>query len=196
MRREASMLFAVLCLLGATQARAGTWSVAPDPATIGTAAGSVSQTITISFTGDGATQHTQIDYDFDETRFTAQPSAMNGSACVIFTPNANHRVRVAASVNPPFPPTPTALCTVTFTALTANTDTGGAPELTFPTSGEACGNGVGLPVACNAGGPIRLDVQQAPVLAVPTLGPIGKRITMALLAALGLVGFAMRRRVA
>ena len=188
-----SFAIAALLLLSTPGAWAGAWSVAPATATIGTAPGAVSETITISFTGDGATQHTQIDYDFDETRFTAQPTGMNGAACLIFTPNANHRVRVAVSVNPPFPATPTPLCTVTFTALTANADTGAAPEVTIPAVGEACGNGVGLPVACSAGGPIRLDVRQAAALAVPALGSIAQLVAAALLAALGLAA-AWRRR--
>lgn len=199
MRTKATRLLALAFLAGATNASAGTWSVSPDPATIAPAAGAVSQTITIAFTGDGATRDTQIDYDFDETRFTAQPRATNGSGCVVFTANGNHRVRVAVSVNPAFPATPTPYCTVTFTALSANADTGSTPEFTFPAGGQACGN-AGLPVVpCNAGGPIRLDVtlgSQAPPLAVPALGSLGKGITVALLALAAMLGFAIRRRVA
>ena len=50
----------ILFLVCATNASAGAWSLTPDPARVGFPAGSVSQAITIAFTGDGATQDAQI----------------------------------------------------------------------------------------------------------------------------------------
>jgi MprA protease rhombosortase-interaction domain-containing protein len=186
-------------LLSSGNAHAGTWSVTPNPARIGTAAGSVSEPISIIYTGDGGTQYAQIDYDFAELAFSAQPTDLNSGSCRIVSRDGGNLVLlVLTASNPTNPTAPTTACNVTFTSLSANADSSGAvPEYAFATRNALCFDNVGIPVTCVAGGPIRLDVSQLSQgvpLAVPTIGRTGEVLLTAIIAVAGLLGFARRRR--
>lgn len=173
----ARVLGALLLGGAAFNANAGSWSITPDPATIGTAAGSVSQSIAVAYTGDGATQDAQIDYDFAEASFTVQATAANNGTCNVVTVAGNQFLRVLSSTGSNIPSSPTTFCNVTFTSLSANTDNGtGTPEFSFPAGNTVCGDNMGNPTTCTPSGPIRLDVTtgpQAPTLTFnPAPGPI------------------------
>jgi hypothetical protein len=168
----ARVLGALLFTGAAFNVNAGAWSISPDPATIGLPAGSVSQAVTISYTGDGATQDAQIDYDFAEASFSAQPTAANNGSCTVVTVGGNQFLRVLSSTGSNIPSTPTSFCSVTFTSLSANTDTSAA-EFSFAAGNAVCGDSIGNPTTCTPSGPIRIDVVSgpppAPILTFGTL---------------------------
>src|SRR5688572_24261862 len=161
-------------------ANAGSWTVTPDPATIGTTAGSASQTITIAFTGDGATQDSQIDFDFLDGSFTAAVTGINGGTCTTPTPASpgSMVVRVQTTSGVTLPGTPTNFCTVTFTATGANADTGATPEFTFPALNLVCSDNIGADVTPCTGTPIRLDVSTGPQAPTLTFAPPGGALTV------------------
>ena len=174
----ARVLGALLLGGAAFNANAGSWSITPDPATIGTAAGSVSQSIAIAYTGDGATQDAQIDYDFAEASFTVQATAANSGTCNVVTVGGNQFLRVLSSTGTNIPSSPTTFCNVTFTSLAANTDTGATPEFSFAAGNTVCGDNMGNPTTCTPSGPIRLDVTTGPQAPNLTFNPPGGALTV------------------
>ena len=173
----ARVLGALLLTGAAFNVSAGAWTISPDPATIGLPAGSVSQAVTISYTGDGATQDAQIDYDFAEASFTASGTAQNNGGCAVVTIGGNMFLRVTSSTGSNIPSTPTAFCSVTFTSLTANTDTSAA-EFSFAAGNAVCGDSTGGPTTCTPSGPIRLNVVSGPQSPTLTFTPPGGALTL------------------
>ena len=188
-----AMLFGI-----ASNASAGTWSVAPDPARIGTAPGSVSEPISIIYTGgSGATESAQVDYDFDESSFTVQITPGSSGSCFDVLVMGNRFLRGITQSNPTNPTAPQVSCVVTFTSLAQNSIGSTGPEFTFAPSNAVCVDNNGTRLPCAAGGPIRLDValgSQGSAAAVPALGRSGLAMLVALLAAVGMLAFPRHRR--
>ncbi len=104
------MLVMVLSALGCVgPAFAGTYTLNPDPATIG--AGGTAN-VQVLFAGDGDTQDTQLDLAYDATSFPAVTSTVlvPGSVCAVLTGPARVRIIPPSGAGSPLTATATAYC--------------------------------------------------------------------------------------
>lgn len=114
------MIAAALVSMGMhMSAHAGAYSF-DTPRAAGAPGGAMWPTVSIRFTGDTETIDSQIDYFFDNTRFTATTSNRNGALCTIL--NGNQLRVVSPSGGSPLSSNTVEWCRVTFSAraTTAN----------------------------------------------------------------------------
>lgn len=162
MKQITTLVAAMLLALPAI-GTAGVYTQSPDPASVNPGASTAVQFL---FAGDGDTQDTQLDLEYNATVFTTvTPTVVvPGSVCSVLTAPARIRIVPPSGAGVPLTSTATAYCSFNFGAA------GAAPlgNYDFTQSFIEC-VGTGTP-ACTRTGTFRITVATGP--AAPTVGPL------------------------
>lgn len=162
MKRLCTVLAAGALVLPSLAA-AGVYTQSPDPANVNPGG---SATIQILFAGDGDTQDTQLDLEYNAAVFTTvTPTVLvAGSVCSVLTAPARIRIVPPSGAGVPLTSTPTAYCGFAFGAAAA------APlgNYDFTQSFIEC-TGTATP-PCTRSGTFRLTVAVGP--SAPTVSPL------------------------